>query len=149
MVGGVGERVAPMPFAAQRYVLLRPPFGTDTGAVYRAFDEGARPDGDWVAPRWLADPSAPAAPGTTCGPNDLVRAALTVDRRLADWGRLLAETTGRPVMLAGSGSTWFVAGRPEELGLGGRTTLGPPSGSKGPAAHLWDVRTVPPAWDGD
>ena len=35
MVGGIGERIEPLPFEERSYVLLLPPFGVDTGAVYR------------------------------------------------------------------------------------------------------------------
>ena len=53
-VSGVGERVDPLPFEDRRFVLLLPPFGVDTAAVYRAWDALADPE-----------PAAPATGGTT------------------------------------------------------------------------------------
>ena len=89
-VRGIGEQVEPLPFLERTFTLLTPPFGVDTGAVYRAYD-GAGP-----TPRG--------------GLNDLEGAALAVEPRLALWRDLLAEATGLRPVLAGSGSTWFVEG---------------------------------------
>ena len=89
-VGGIGEQVEPLPFERRSFTLLTPPFGVDTPAVYRAFDElGAPPAG---------------------GPNDLELAAVAVESRLAAWRERLEEATGVRPVLAGSGSTWFVEG---------------------------------------
>ena len=84
-------------------MLLVPPLGVDTAAVYRAWDA--------------------LGPGPAPGANDLTAAALAVEPALARWRDLLGEATGRQPTLAGSGSTWFVEGRPAELGLEGRTSL--------------------------
>ncbi len=89
-VTGVGEIVEPLPFAALAFTLLTPPFGVSTPAVYRAWDEMG----------------GPAAGGS----NDLESAALAVEPRLAVWRDRLGEATGAVPVLAGSGSTWFVAG---------------------------------------
>jgi 4-diphosphocytidyl-2-C-methyl-D-erythritol kinase len=89
-VTGIGECVEPLPFEARTYTLLIPPFGCDTAAVYRAWD----------------DLGGPTAEGT----NDLEPAALHVEPRLAEWRDRLGSATGRVPMLAGSGSTWFVEG---------------------------------------
>jgi 4-diphosphocytidyl-2-C-methyl-D-erythritol kinase len=125
MVRGIGEQVTPLPFEARSFVLLVPPFGIDTGAVYRAWD--------YLEPE----------PGER--PNDLEAAAVEVDHRLARWRDLFHEVVGRTPVLAGSGSTWFVEGTPEELGLAGRTslTVGPDEG------RLIAARTVPAGWAGD
>ena len=89
-VTGIGEVVEPLPFVAATFTLCTPPFGVSTPAVYRAWDA-------------LGGPHAE-------GPNDLEPAALLVEPRLAGWRDRLAEASGRVPVLAGSGSTWFVAG---------------------------------------
>jgi len=89
-VTGIGEIVEPLPFEDRTYTLVIPPFGCETAAVYRAWD----------------DLGGPTADGT----NDLEPAALHVEPRLAEWRDRLAEASGRAPMLAGSGSTWFVEG---------------------------------------
>ena len=94
-VGGVGERVTPMPFVAHDYLLVLPPFGVDTAAVFGAWDAGHR-GGE---------------------PNGLTAAALAVEPRLARWRDALGELTGMEPVLAGSGSTWFVEGGPPEAGM--------------------------------
>ena len=122
-VAGVGERVSPLGFERRDYVLLLPPFGVDTAAVYRAWDR--RPAHD--------------------GPNELAAAALSVEPRLARWRDALGDLVGGEPRLAGSGSTWFVEGgqgdgdraEARELRVGGET------------AHLVRVHTVPAGWEGD
>lgn len=96
-VRGIGEVIEPLPFAARTFTLCTPPFGVSTPAVYRRWDE-------------LGGPVGP-------GPNDLERAALDVEPRLARWRDRLAERTGRTPVLAGSGSTWFVEGAHPGPGL--------------------------------
>ncbi|HVT42126.1 MAG TPA: 4-(cytidine 5'-diphospho)-2-C-methyl-D-erythritol kinase [Acidimicrobiales bacterium] len=123
-VEGIGEQVTPLAFVARDYLLLLPPFGVDTGAVYRAFDEGARSE----------DPT-----------NDLTAAALAVEPRLAAWRDAFADRIGRTPMLAGSGSTWFVEGVPEDLGALGREGIR--LGRE--VAWLVGTRAVPAAWGGD
>jgi 4-diphosphocytidyl-2-C-methyl-D-erythritol kinase len=92
-VSGIGEEVSALPWegvAGRAYTLLTPPFGVSTPAVYHAWDEMGGPVGS--------------------GPNDLEPAALVVEPRLAEWGTKLGDATGQTPVLAGSGSTWFVAG---------------------------------------
>ena len=91
-VTGVGEVVEPLPFVAGTFTLLVPPFGMETAAVYRAWDE-------------LGGPTSSGA-----GPNDLEPAALEVAPALAVWRDRLGDATGLTPQLAGSGSTWFVEG---------------------------------------
>ena len=123
-VTGIGEVLHPLPFEPRSFVLCLPPFGVDTAAVYRAWDHlrlrGDRPD---------------PADG-----NDLTHAALAVEPRLASWRDVLGEVTGRRPRLAGSGSTWFVDGRLDEVGLSGRTVLA--LGRQ--RAALVEVSTIPP-----
>jgi len=120
---GVGERVTPLPFEDRDFLLLLPPFGVDTGAVYRA---------------WDADPS-------DARPNGLEVAAQRVEPRLTAWRDALGELTGRRPALAGSGSTWFVEGGPPEAG----TASLPEMRRGGQVARLVRARTVPAGWQGD
>lgn len=101
-VSGIGDEVVLLPFEDRRYLLLFPPFGVDTAAVYRAWDRLAA--------------AGPLCDGEATS-NGLEAAAVEVEPRLADWKRALEERTGRPAHLAGSGSTWFVEGATEELGV--------------------------------
>jgi 4-diphosphocytidyl-2-C-methyl-D-erythritol kinase len=92
LVTGIGEVVQPLPFdelAEQVFTLLTPPFGVDTIAVYRAWDDLGGPSG---------------------GRNDLEAPALLVEPRLAEWRDRLGNATGQQPTLAGSGSTWWVPG---------------------------------------
>jgi 4-diphosphocytidyl-2-C-methyl-D-erythritol kinase len=108
MVGGVGESVAPLPHEDREFTLLLVPFGVDTGAVYRAWDR-------------LVAPGRRSSAGE--GSNDLEAAALSVESRLIAWKDRLRALTGQSPRLAGSGSTWFVEGRPEESGVRDRQSL--------------------------
>jgi 4-diphosphocytidyl-2-C-methyl-D-erythritol kinase len=94
-VRGIGEIVDPLPFEVADYTLVLPPFGCSTPAVYRAWDELGGPTAD--------------------GPNDLEPAALVVAPQLIRWRDRIREAAGRPPVLAGSGSTWFVPGRHAHL----------------------------------
>lgn len=89
-VGGVGDVVTPLPPVRRSYTLLVPPFGVATAEVYRAWDRLGGPTGQ--------------------SPNDLEPAALHVAPALAEWRDRLGDATGIAPVLAGSGSTWFVAG---------------------------------------
>ena len=89
-VGGMGERVEPLPFRPLTVTLVTPPVHCSTAEVYRAWDR-------------LGGPRAE-------GPNDLEPAALTVAPELVRWRDELAAATGAEPRLAGSGSTWFVLG---------------------------------------
>lgn len=126
-VTGTGELVRPLPYEERRFVLLVPPFGVDTAAVYRAWDR-----------------LGPQAPGEApdCS-NDLTAAAVAVEPRLESWQRLLEEITGARAMLAGSGATWYVEGSPSELGVEGCSTVT----LDGAHGLLIAVRTVPPGWE--
>ena len=122
-VTGIGEEVTPLPFEERTFVLVLPPFGVDTAAVYRAHDR-------------LGGPAA--SPGASNG-NDLLAAALEVEPRLAVWRRALEEATGRPARLAGSGSTWFVEGEVDGVDPGAEAWLE----QEGEFAPLVVARTVP------
>jgi 4-diphosphocytidyl-2-C-methyl-D-erythritol kinase len=122
MVRGIGEQVEPLPFEARAYVLLLPPFGVDTAAVYRQYDE-----------------SPPADPSV----NELEAAALVVEPRLAAWRDELARRTGAVPRLAGSGSTWFVEGTFESLRLGDDRAVR----VGGLEGVVVEVHAVPPGWE--
>jgi 4-diphosphocytidyl-2-C-methyl-D-erythritol kinase len=96
----------------------------NTTEVYRAWDEGAR---------------AVAESGDEAG-NALEGAAVAVVPRLAAWRDRLAQVCGQRPRLAGSGSTWFVEGSPEVLGLDDLAFLD----LDGERAPLRTVRTLPP-----
>jgi 4-diphosphocytidyl-2-C-methyl-D-erythritol kinase len=97
-VRGIGEQVEPLPFEERTYTLLLPPFGVNTAAVYRRYDEMAS-DLDFSARNHLEIP------------------ALAVEPRLALWRDKFAAWTGSVPILAGSGSTWFVEGSHESPNL--------------------------------
>jgi len=92
-VTGIGETITALPFepvGGRPYTLVTPPFGVSSAAVYRRWDALDGPKGDGV--------------------NDLEPAALAVAPELAKWRDRLGDATGQTPALAGSGSTWFVAG---------------------------------------
>lgn len=89
-VGGMGERIEPLPFEPMTVTLATPPIHCSTADVYRMWDRLGGPTGD--------------------GLNDLEPAALAVAPELATWRQKLAAETGATPHLAGSGSTWFVLG---------------------------------------
>ena len=89
-VRGIGELVEPLPYVREQYTLLLVPLSCSTAAVYAAWDD-------------LGGPEGPSG-------NDLEAAALRVAPELAAWRDELGNATGQTPRLAGSGSTWFVAG---------------------------------------
>ncbi|HWD24443.1 MAG TPA: 4-(cytidine 5'-diphospho)-2-C-methyl-D-erythritol kinase [Acidimicrobiales bacterium] len=86
IVRGVGEILEPRPPVPLNFVVVTPAFGVSTAAAYQAFDEFGAGDGE----------------------NDLERAALTVEPRLATVRDLVREVAGVRPILAGSGSSFFV-----------------------------------------
>ncbi len=121
-VQGIGELVSALAFEPRDYLLVLPPFGVDTAAVYRAWDD--RPSHE--------------------GPNELAAAALSAEPRLARWRDALGELTGRVPVLAGSGSAWFVEGGSPAAATEatGEWRVGDETG------RLVHARTVPAGWDG-
>ena len=89
-VRGIGEIVEPLPYVREQYTLLLVPRSCNTAAVYAAWDD-------------LGGPAGPSG-------NDLEAAALRVEPELAAWRDEFGNATGLTPRLAGSGSTWFVAG---------------------------------------
>lgn len=129
-VTGIGEVVEPLPPESRSYLLVLPPFGVDTAAVYRAWDRRA-----------AAGQAGRRGARREASNNDLEDAALEVEPRLAGWRRALEEVTGRRAHLAGSGSTWFVEGTAAELGV----DVGAGLSSEGQHAPLVATRTSPGA----
>ncbi len=130
-VEGIGERVTPLPYEPMDFLLLVPPFGVDTAAVYRRWDE-------------LAAEGRAVHRGGPRQRNELTLAAIDVEPRLVAWRDLLGDTTGREPVLAGSGSTWFVECTAEQAGIDGLTRLVCGRGE----GRLIPVRTVPAGWAG-
>ena len=126
MVRGVGEEVEPLAFEHRTFVLVVPPFGVDTGAVYRTWDA-------------LADRRKGSIRNDRHAVNDLTDAALETEPRLIAWRDAIADLTGHVPTLAGSGSTWWLEGSSATLGLT-RLRVGSDEGS------IIDVRTVPAGW---
>jgi 4-diphosphocytidyl-2-C-methyl-D-erythritol kinase len=122
-VRGVGEDVTPLEFERRNYLLVLPPFGVDTAAVYRAWDDEPSHD----------------------GPNELAAAAMAVEPRLALWRDALGGLVGREPRLAGSGSTWFAEVGPADAG----TPDVPELRVGGESGRLVRARTVPAGWEGD
>lgn len=89
-VRGIGEVVEPRPYLRQQYTLLISPLQCSTAKIYAAWDAMGGPRG---------------AAG-----NDLEAAALAAVPELARWRDELGSATQLTPRLAGSGSTWFVAG---------------------------------------
>lgn len=89
-VTGFGDVVETLPFKPLVVTLLTPPIRLPTAAVFGAWDR-------------LGGPQGP-------GVNDLELAALELEPELVRWRDDLAQETGQPANLAGSGSTWFVYG---------------------------------------
>ena len=102
-VGGIGELLDERPFEARDYTLVLLPFGVDTAAVYRAWDDldASRREGSRERNNQR---------------NGLEAAAVMVDPRLVTWRDRIAAAAGTAPTLAGSGSTWFLEGVHPDLG---------------------------------
>jgi len=99
-VSGIGEVVNPLKKIAREITLVVPPFRVSTPAVYRAFDQ-------------LTDFGR--TPIKHEGVNDLELAAINVEPRLAIWKQKISQAAGVEPVLAGSGSTWWLDGKFEDL----------------------------------
>jgi 4-diphosphocytidyl-2-C-methyl-D-erythritol kinase len=130
-VGGIGEELEPLEFEARHFTLLLLPFGVATADVYRAWDALSAAGG--------GSSGEGTEPSSGEGGNDLEEAALRVEPRLGEWRALFGDLTGHRPRLAGSGSTWFVEGTPEDLGLTGRHQVD----HEGMTGLLVGVRTTP------
>jgi len=89
-VSGIGEIVEPLPFSEATFTVVTPAVHNSTAAVYAMWDLMGGPTG--------------------AGSNDLEEAAIRVSPELAQVRDKLGDATGTTPELAGSGSSWFVAG---------------------------------------
>jgi 4-diphosphocytidyl-2-C-methyl-D-erythritol kinase len=89
-VRGIGEVIEPLPHVERVVTLVIPPLTVSTRAAYAAWDELGGPTGE--------------------GQNDLEPAAIRVTPELAGWRDRIGDLCGETPALAGSGSTWWVAG---------------------------------------
>jgi 4-diphosphocytidyl-2-C-methyl-D-erythritol kinase len=106
LVTGLGERIERLPRSDAPLILILPPFGCNTGAVYRAFDQ--------LGPARLREEEIAGLAGQGVVPgqsadlfNDLAAAAEIVEPRLGDLRRHCQSLVERPVHITGSGSTLF------------------------------------------
>ncbi|MFN8034393.1 MAG: 4-(cytidine 5'-diphospho)-2-C-methyl-D-erythritol kinase [Acidimicrobiia bacterium] len=101
---GRGERLEPVELAGiLRVVVVVPPFGCPTPAVYRAWDELGGPRTGRVVPAPL-----PVAGLLDELRNDLEPAAEHVEPRLRAFREDVEAIAGRPVLMAGSGSAYAI-----------------------------------------
>lgn len=112
IVEGLGERVERTASRAADVLLIMPPFGCPTAAVYRAFDELAPPQHVLRTEEVRDRAHAPGIEAHTLF-NDLAAAAECVAPALAELRARASEALGgAPVHVTGSGSTLFAL-RPE------------------------------------
>lgn len=113
IIRGRGERIERLDHSPRGWlVLIVPPFGISTGAVYRVWSMTGEAESNMCravshhdAP-WL-DPSVDAASLMPRLFNDLESAAFSVEPRLATLHSVLDGLEGCPVRMTGSGSTLF------------------------------------------
>ncbi|MEM9372106.1 MAG: hypothetical protein AAGA55_00545 [Planctomycetota bacterium] len=123
VVSGLGDRIDRVARLSDPVVLLSPPFGCATGAVYTAFD--AAPTDVCDAARVLrvvAEATRRGSVEPAALFNDLTGPAERVEPRLAAARDSLREALGQRIHLSGSGSTLFCLPRqatavPDELGV--------------------------------
>lgn len=105
VVAGLGDRIARLEPVRGAVVLIVPPFGCPTGAVYRAYDAlGPRPlrEGE------IAHLAAAGRIDAGLLFNDLIKAAEQVQPELAVLRESLRRAGAGAVCMSGSGSTLFV-----------------------------------------
>lgn len=105
LVTGYGERVEPARAPNLDIVLVLPPLACPTGAVYAAFDRRPRGPFDAERVRRMASQGrvAPDEPF-----NDLAEPACDVTPELRVVRQCIADATGRPVHITGSGAAMFL-----------------------------------------
>lgn len=108
IVSGFGEVVERVEQRAGALVLVVPPFGCATRAVYESYDElGGRELREEEVRGLAAGGLSVSAPLF----NDLAAAAERVEPRLAEIRRTCAAVLNRPVHITGSGSAMFALAR--------------------------------------
>ncbi len=131
LVTGVGDVVEVLPRRGPLHVVLvLPPFGCATPAVYRAFDELAvdAPAADARRVRHLAT-ITPLHPADLF--NDLAAPAARVEPRLGRLLRDLRGATDHPVHVTGSGAAVFLLARDEEAARALAGVVEPVAGGAG------------------
>lgn len=88
IASGIGEELQPLDYLDETYLLLISPFSVPTRDVYRMYDIVGSVDN---------------------AINELETAATECEPRLVTSKAVLAELSGKPAILAGSGSTYFVS----------------------------------------
>jgi len=154
LVEGLGEQLTPTPALTLHLVLIFPPFGCPTGAVYKAFDRSSLGHGPDATPE-LFEARAAGLRRVVLNAaefsleeldaalfNDLAAPAEHVEPRLAhvrqDASRALG---GRRVHVTGSGSTLFtLAGSEHDAQAGAHAVQ-----SQLPGVAALASRTMPPA----
>ncbi len=126
-VTGIGEVLVVLPFEERRLLLLLPPVQVETAAVFAMWD--------------LLEEGKATGSRTGDGGNDLEAAALAVAPELGPWREAFGNLTGLRPRLAGSGSTWWVEGDPQSLGVPVEALV-----VGGRRAPLVATRTVPAGW---
>jgi 4-diphosphocytidyl-2-C-methyl-D-erythritol kinase len=103
-IRGRGEQVEPVTMSTGLgFVVAIPPFRLSTPAVYAAWDELRGPRSR------RAVPAPPRVAGVLAElSNDLEPAAEAIEPRLVEFRAALESATGRPALLAGSGSAYVV-----------------------------------------
>ncbi len=113
LVEGFGERLArltPLAGASAGIVLIFPPFGCPTGAVYRALDRAPPPALRTRDVRALIERARDGAIDSAALFNDLAAPAEQVAPGLGPLRARLAQALGTPVHVTGSGSTLLALG---------------------------------------
>jgi 4-diphosphocytidyl-2-C-methyl-D-erythritol kinase len=114
IVEGFGDRIERVePSGRSRWLtMLFPPFGCDTAAVYRAFDDLSGHDHELLDDevRALATGGGGDIDGVALF-NDLARAACAVQPRLGELRAEAARSADSPVHVTGSGSALFIVPR--------------------------------------
>ncbi|MCC5785325.1 MAG: hypothetical protein JJU33_01335 [Phycisphaerales bacterium] len=109
IVDGFGDRIKRLGRCQADLLLILPPFGCATGAVYKDYDEHMRRDRRGFDRKGIEEASATGAPETDLCMNDLTHAAIRVEPRLAGIIERAEAVAGADrVRMSGSGSTLFV-----------------------------------------
>jgi 4-diphosphocytidyl-2-C-methyl-D-erythritol kinase len=106
-VAGFGDRIERTPRNSTPILLIMPPFGCTTPAVYKAFDALPSDQPDEAGVRAMARSGRVDLRALR---NDLRRAAEAVEPQLAALAARAERAAGLPVHMSGSGSTMFVLG---------------------------------------
>lgn len=107
---GRGEQVRPIASPRPRWIMLvLPPFGLSTPAVYGAFDRMGLGDPGAIAqePRWQDWMEADSGQLLPLLVNDLEPAAFSVEPELGKLRKRIEQHLGRIVRMSGSGSSLF------------------------------------------